>query len=143
MHEIVGDLWQEHSRGAVVAITTNGTLSRSGEALLLQGCAREASVRFPDLSQTLGALIQQHGHHVFDLGRRLVSFPVEENPYQISDLALIERSCEELVALADDKGWVNVVVPRPGCGGGGLPWGDVRPILHKYFDERFHVITKE
>jgi len=143
MHEIVGDLWQEHSQGAVVAITTNGTLNRSGEALLLRGCAREASGRYYDLSQTLGALIQQHGHHVFDLGRRLVSFPVEENPYQIADLTLIERSCQELVALADYKGWQRVVVPRPGCGGGGLPWGDVRPILQKYFDERFVVITRE
>lgn len=142
MLERVGDLWREHHQGAVVAITTNGTLTRSGAAIMLRGCAREAKERFPDLPRTLGDLVRQHGNHVFDLGRRLVSFPVEEDPYQRADLVLIERSCRELVELADYKGWAKVVVPRPGCGGGGLSWTDVQPVLRKYFDRRFEVISK-
>lgn len=143
MRDRVGDLWQEYNRGAVVAITTSGALSHKGAALMPRGCAREARDLFPDLPDLLGGLIRQQGHHVFDLGRRLVSFPVEENPYQLSDLSLIERSCIELVHLADGQGWRRIVVPRPGCGGGGLLWGDVRPILQRYFDERFLVITRE
>jgi hypothetical protein len=108
-----------------------------------RGCARQARDRYPYLLQTLGSMLKQHGNHVYDLGNRVVSFPVEENPYQIPELSLIEQSCCELVELADYKGWQKVVVPRPGCGGGGLIWGDVKPILEKYFDDRFHVISME
>ena len=58
-----------------------------------------------------------------------------------SEMSLIEQSCRELVELTDYKGWQKVVVPRPGCGGGGLEWEEVKTILERHFDERFHVIT--
>ena len=109
---------------------------------MLRGCARQASVLYPELIRILGALLVNHGNHVFDLGRRIVSFPVVEDPYQNPDIRLIEQSCRELVDLVDYKGWQKVVVPRPGCGGGGLDWAEVQPILQKHFDERFFVIEK-
>ncbi len=143
MIEIVGDLWGEHAQGAVVAITTNGAVNRVGRADMSRGCARQARDRYPSLLQTLGSLLKQHGNHVFDLGHQLVSFPVEDDPFQNPDMRLIEQSCRELVELVDYKGWQKVVVPRPGCGGGGLSWTDVRPILQKYFDDRFFVISME
>jgi hypothetical protein len=143
MLELSGDLWKLHDDGAVVAITTGGAVSRSGRAALPRGCAQEANQRFPQLATILGGLIQQHGNHVFDLGERLVSFPVEHTPWEHPDPALIERSCRELVQLATTNGWLQVIVPRPGCGTGGLSWRDVRPLLHKYFDDRFTVINKE
>lgn len=143
MHEIVGDLWSEHDDGAVVAITTNGMVNKVGRAVMPRGCARQAQERFPGLLATLGSLLRQHGNHVFDLGHQIVSFPVEEDPYQVADMHLVERSCRELVELADYKGWQKVVVPRPGCGGGGLQWPDVKSILVRHFDARFYVITNE
>lgn len=143
MIEIVGDLWDEHASGAVVAVTTNGVVNKVGRAEMPRGCARQARDRYPYLLQALGSMLKQHGNHVYDLGNRVVNFPVEVSPYQNPELSLIEQSCSELVALADYKGWHKVVVPRPGCGGGGLAWGDVKPILEKHFDDRFHVITME
>lgn len=143
MFEITGDLWAEHGDGAVVAITTNGMVNKVGRAVMLRGCARQARERFPDILKTLGSLLSRHGNHVFDLGHQVVSFPIEDDPYQIADLRLIEQSCRELVELTDYKGWQKVVVPRPGCGGGGLEWSDVRKILIRHFDERFHVITSQ
>ena len=143
MREIVGDLWQEHASGAVVAITTNGDVNRFGKAVMQRGCARQARERFPDLLKTLGSLIRQHGNHVFDLGHHIVSFPVEKDPYQVPDMRLIDQSCRELVELVEYKGWQKIVVPRPGCGGGGLEWSEVRTILLRHFDKRFHVITAE
>jgi hypothetical protein len=143
MHEIVGDIWQEHAEGAVVAITTSGTLTKNGKAVMLRGCARQARDRFPDLPQILGEQLLNHGRHVFDLGRRIVSFPVEVDSYRNPELGIIEASCRELVELADYKGWQKIVVPRPGCGGGGLEWPVVKPVLERYFDARFYVITMQ
>ena len=54
---------------------------------------------------------------------------------------IIEESCKQLVALADSSGWTNVLLPRPGCGAGELIWEDIKPILGKYLDDRFTVVT--
>lgn len=139
MRELVGDLW-EFLGQAPVCITTSALVSRSGQASMPRGCARQARERFPELPQILGGLIRQHGNHVHELGRGLVSFPVEQTPFEVSGLGLIERSCQELLALTEQRSWPQVVVPRPGCGGGGLAWSEVRPILQRYFDDRFWVI---
>jgi hypothetical protein len=141
MIDITGDLWDYHQQGYVVAITTGGLLEKDGTCAMPRGCARQAKDRFSGLSWTLGQQVFTHGNHVFDLGRRIVSFPVEESPFAAPDIRLIEQSCRELVDLADYKGWRKIVVPRPGCGGGGLDWNEVRPLLQKYFDDRFLVIS--
>jgi len=141
--EMTGDLWAEHAAGAVVAITTSAAVSKRGRALLLRGCGRQARDRFPDLPDRLGSLILRYGSHVFELGNQLVNFPVEIDPFRVPELRLIEQSCRELVLLADEKCWLKIVVPRPGCGGGGLSWKRVKPILGRHFDERFVVIHHE
>jgi len=143
VRELQGDLWAEHARGAVVAITTGGQVNRDGCCVMPRGCARHARELFAGLDWTLGQQILAHGNHVFDLGRRVVSFPVENSPLEVPSLTLIEQSCRELVELTDYKGWTEVVVPRPGCGGGGLEWSSVSPLLEKYFDDRFLVIHKD
>jgi len=143
MIEIVGDLWEEHEGGSVVAITTGGLVDRHGRAAMPRGCARQAAKRFPALRNLLGGLLRARGNHVYDLGGGLVSFPVEGSPYEMPDPRIIERSCRELVELTGRSGWLRVVVPRPGCGGGGLEWEAVGPFLDRYFDQRFLVITRE
>lgn len=137
---ISGDLWEQHRRGRVIAVTTGGQVDKNGACTMPQGTAQQAAKRFPTLPYTLGEQIQTFGMHVFDLGNRIVSFPVENSPYENPELSIIRRSCEELVTLTDYKGWTHVVVPRPGCGHGGLDWNDVQPILTQYFDERFFII---
>ncbi|PLX86678.1 MAG: ADP-ribose-binding protein [Desulfuromonas sp.] len=138
--EIRGELW-DHLGRAILAITTCGRVSKRGEAVMLRGCARQARDRFPGLAQRFGALILSGGNHVYDMGDGMVSFPVEDDPFGIAEPRLIEQSCRELVSLANQKGWKRIVVPRPGCGGGGLEWAQVRPILERHFDERFLVIS--
>ena len=141
MQEVYGDLWSYH--GSVpIGISTAGQVSRKGNCVMLRGCGRQAKERFPDLPQRLGALILAQGNHVFKLGCGLFSFPVEHGPFEVPDLRLIERSCGELVVLADEQGWQQVVVPRPGCGGGGLEWHQVKPLLERHFDGRFQIITQ-
>jgi hypothetical protein len=141
MREIHGDLWEYHGT-AIIAITTNGQLSQKGEAVFGNGCARQARERFPDLAQRLGARLAAQGNHVAYLGNGIVSFPVEHTPFETPDPRLIARSARELKSLADVMGWDRIVVPRPGCGGGGLEWKDVKPVLERYLDDRFTIITR-
>lgn len=143
MHERVGDLWGLHAQGGVVAITTGGLVGKNGECAMPRGCARQARDRFAGLAARLGELITLHGNHVHDLGNRIVSFPVENSPYEIPELAIIERSCRELVQLVDARGWQEIIVPRPGCGGGGLEWRDVSRVVARHFDNRFTLIRME
>jgi hypothetical protein len=137
--EVVGNLW-DHLGAMPVCITTGGLVSAKGECTMPRGCARQARERFPEVARQLGALILARGNHVHELAYGLVSFPVENSPFELPGIGLIERSCSELRALVELRGWPQVLVPRPGCGGGGLQWPEIRPILERYFDDRFLVI---
>ena len=141
MLEIVGDIW-EYAATGVIVITTNGSLTRDGRAIFGRGVARQAAHRYPGLAEKLGRLLATQGNHVFDLGDGIVTFPVEETPWSLPDLRIVARSAQELRTLADVSGWQQVVVPRPGCGGGGLAWKDVCPFLTTWFDDRFIVISQ-
>ncbi|PLX97524.1 MAG: ADP-ribose-binding protein [Desulfuromonas sp.] len=142
MQLIGGDLWEFHRQGAVIAVTTGGLVKKDGSCAMPNGCARQAAERYPKIPYVLGEQIRHFGMHVFDLGNRIVAFPVENSPYENPELGIIARSCRELVELADYKGWCDIVVPRPGCGMGGLQWKEVAPILAAHFDERFRIIDK-
>ena len=142
MQEIHGDIWDYLGR-AIIVITTNGSLTRDRRAVLGRGVARQACSYFPDLPQQLGACLLAGGNHVHDLGAGLVSFPVEETAWSLPDLGLIANSARELRDLIELRQWQEIVVPRPGCGGGGLKWQDVRPVLAGCFDQRFLVISPQ
>jgi O-acetyl-ADP-ribose deacetylase (regulator of RNase III) len=77
------------------------------------------------------------------VGLELYSFPVKHNWWENADFDLIEQSTIELKSIADRKKYDTIVLPRPGCGNGGLDWEDVKPILETHFDNRFYVITWE
>src|SRR5689334_20490328 len=126
MRESAGEIWSYLGQG-VIAITTNGHITPNGSAIVGRGVAIQALERFPDLQLRLGAILRASGNHVASLGNGLVSFPVEESPWALPDLRLIRRSAEELRKLSDQEGWQLIIVPRPGCGGGGLSWREVRP----------------
>lgn len=140
MHEITGNIWGYLGQ-AIIVITTNCGVDRRGRAVIGQGCARQALEYFPELAEDLGRLLQEQGARVHELGKGLVSFPVEETAWSLPSLRLIRQSARQLRELADENGWTKIIVPRPGCGGGGLDWQTVRPVLLEHFDERFYLIT--
>ena len=141
MFEVNGDIWK-YAGTAIIAITSNGSLTRDGRAIVGRGVAKQAALRLPGLAEKMGVLLQEQGNHVFDLGDGLVTFPVEETAWSLPDLRIIARSAEELRLLADRSGWQQIVVPRPGCGGGGLAWHVVKPLVSPWFDGRFTVISQ-
>lgn len=141
MREAIADLWDLHTRGMVVAVTTNGLVVPNGLAILGRGTAFQAGKRYPWFAARLGASLATHGNHVAHLGERIVSFPVEHSPLEPADPSLVARSAQELRALADAEGWTEVALGRPGCGGGGLLWPDVRKVIAPVLDDRFLVVT--
>lgn len=142
MTELIGNLWLADAD--VRVITTNGTIKKNGQCVMGRGCAAEAKAKYPELPLLLGKHLKENGNvpQKFSLADDvLVSFPVKHHWFQMADIKLIRDSAIFLRAMAGTYGWHSVVMPRPGCGNGGLLWSDVRPVIEPILDDRFAVIT--
>lgn len=152
IQELKGNMWKYYHDGHWVCITTNATIKQNGEAVMGKGCARQAAHLHPDIPKALGFLLQTYQGlqanrhvHVFP-GHRMFMFQVKYNWWEKADLQLIEESCKQLMeeinseTLKDIK--KPVILPRPGCGNGGLSWeNEVKPALDKHLDEQVAVIS--
>lgn len=152
MREAQGDLWSYQRPGAVICITTNGKVVK-GRNVMGRGCAKEARDRFRGIDTIIGTFVTRFGNRCFKLAMgsqadgsdrwHLVTFPTKhDDPQEESDPMLIAESAEQLVDMADKFGWTEVVVPRPGCGNGGLDWVDVRELLVDVLDDRFVIVDR-
>lgn len=145
MIEVYGDLWEFKAEARV--ITTNGTIKNNGDAVMGRGCAAELKSKLPGVAAELGMYLAQHGNHVYWLGMLedtdLFSFPVKHEWNEQAQLSLIDRSTDELVTIITALHANIVVMPRPGCGNGGLEWEGqfgVKQVIMNKLDDRFHVI---
>lgn len=169
MVEIEKDLWKIPCRW--ICIPTNGIVKDDGQAVMGAGAALESAQKFWEVPYRLGELLQKHGNkvHLLQTFTRsdyvprvdttkfyqmeqvvvsMYSFPTKHHFREKSDLALIEKSCEEIrklynvevwknKVLPDKKPWIpTVVIPRAGCGCGGLDWEtQVKLIFLKHFGD--------
>lgn len=147
MKEIIGDLWDQEADA--ICLTTNGFVKNCGRAVMGAGVALQAKQRWPEIDLKLGSHIKDKGNMVGVVYwyrepkfTYIVSFPVKNNWFENADLKLIEKSCKELVALADMCQWKKIIVPKPGCANGKLQWKEVKPLCEKYFDDRFIIIDR-
>ncbi len=163
MLEQSGNLWTLPADAR--CITTNGiTRPSDGAAVMGKGCAEEARHRFPGVDAYFGLMLNHHGNHVYRLAIvpkqpltvppsertnetiatwSLLSFPTKIHWRDKSDLALIRQSCVELMALADDEPtWQTILLPRPGCGAGGLTWTEVEKVIAPLLDDRVVVVSR-
>lgn len=143
MHEVAGDLWDWHDAGLWLVVTTNGDVNRRGMAIMGRGVAAQAALRYPALPELLAERLKE-GNYLNDFWPfRLITFPVKHHWHDTADLELIERSCQELVDLVTRGSLPTpVVLPRPGCGNGGLDWAVVRPVVAALLDDRFVVVER-
>jgi len=159
MLEIIGSMWDVKFVDAV-CIPTNGILKKNGELVMGAGIAKVAKEKFPKLPKILGDYVAQYGNKVFYCGEHnglsYLSFPTKHHWKDSSDIKLITESCKQLVRMVDKFGqcveiedgvqklkqkWSTIVLPRVGCGLGGLKWSNVSKILKNYLDDKYYVIT--
>ncbi|MDJ0719078.1 MAG: hypothetical protein QNJ54_33440 [Prochloraceae cyanobacterium] len=116
------------------------------------GVAKQALMRYPNIDLKLANWLTEHGNvpgRILDISSDygedswLFSFPTKNDWRSRSSLELIERSAMRL-----RSGWLKlggrhqVVLPRPGCGLGGLTWSEVKSILSKYFlEDSFAIVS--
>ena len=144
MIEAKGDLWEIGKTASAIVITTNGSLRKNGDSVMGGGCAREAAERYPLLAADLGRAVLKRGNHChvfrYSSMQEIVAMPTKNSVSRSSPLPLVVRSVAELNELAYWHDWTRVVLPRPGCGLGGLLWRNVKPIVDE-LDDRFTVVT--
>ena len=129
MREVEGNLWDPKFNPCWRCITTNGILNKRGEAVMGKGCALEARKKYPHLPSALGESLRLHGNIVQPFPEtKLVAFPVKYHWKDRASLSLIKESCLQLRSLID-RGYfegMTILLPRPGCGAGGILWDDIK-----------------
>lgn len=139
-----GDMWKYYNPqdNTMFGILTNGMLKNDGENVMGKGVALQCKNLFPLIPKILGTMIRFGGNHVYYLGSKLFSFPTKHHWFGPSDLNLIARSAKELMSLKELYGWRWIILPKPGCGEGGLIWEQVEQILSPILSEEFYIIDK-
>lgn len=156
MLEAYGNIWDIADEGGwdAVVITTNGYVRKDGQAVMGRGIALEASQRFPGLAADLGMNLLDYGNHVYpfyypESKFDLFTFPVkpvfgpngEPGWKAKAQIPIILQSISELIRYVDKFEWMDILMPRPGCGFGQLKWEDVKPKIEPLLDDRFTVAT--
>ncbi len=146
MKQIEGNIFDIKDADAI-CVTTNTCLKANGLAVMGAGIAKAFAERYPSLQAFFGEDLRYRQGVVFVARvpgeeRAIVNFPTKYLWRENSNLNLIIRSAEHLVAQADFNNWKKVVLTRPGCGNGGLDWKtQVEPAIKDILDDRFYIIT--
>lgn len=141
MVEVQGDFWKYPAH--IKCITTNATRKKDRSIVMGRGLALECARFYPCAPYLLFDRIHHRGNVVSRLftehGIQYYSFPVKQNYWEKASVDLIKASLEQIREIA---GKSEVLLPRVGCGNGGLSWVDVKPIC-EYLPDNFKFITYE
>jgi len=141
MKVVTGDIWDYPAD--VICITTNGTIKKNGEAVMGRGVALQAVQRFPGVAKDLGENLQRWGNFPHILKSELVTFPVKHHWHERASLDLIKESAVQFAVHVKCFPELIFVLPRPGCGNGGLRWEEVEPVISSLLPDNVHVIDRE
>lgn len=146
MKEFKGNIWD--AKDDVIGITTNGMVRKgrvkSGYLVMGSGIAKEATIRYPNISRMWGKRVDMFGNipilthcHKHDDFKWIAAFPTKNDWRGKSDIYLIKRSAIILNDIIPQN--LTVALPRPGCSLGKLEWNDVKPVIKNILDDRFTV----
>ena len=140
MKVVSGDLWKIEVD--YKGITTNGYVTKNGNAVMGRGVALQAKQMFPGIEVELGRSIILTGNHIHFLSKNLFSFPVKHNWWEKADLNLIKQSVQELKDTALIYTKYTFAIPLPGTGNGRLTPEEVWPLLTELPDNVIVVIKE-
>lgn len=152
MIESFGNLFTEPCDALVIPTNTQVKPSKDGPsgrvAVMGKGVALQAARLYPTLPFKLADRIVARGSeqiHVFTpsgvFATALVCLPTKYHWRDPAALVLIGRMLDQLIAVTNALGWNTIVLPRLGCGAGGLDWQtQVRPAMSALLDDRFVVV---
>lgn len=142
--EVVGDIWKLFDSKHTIVIPTNGTMTKEKQIVMGRGLAAEVVKMYPTIQHELWKRIVLDGNHVYHFVQwRLFTFPVKDQWFETADLSLIQQSCIELQQSIISSKLKHVLLPRVGCGNGGLCWDKVKPVVKRLLDQRCTIVTWE
>ena len=143
MLEMKINIWDIPDEDGVKAITTNGVVNDRGKLIMGAGIAKQAAIRYPDLSLILGGLVSIHGNIPFYIAEyNVISYPTKYNWRNTSSLRLIEQSAYLLLKRIEEEELEHVFLPRPGCSLGGKDWeGEVKPLLEPILPDTVTIVS--
>jgi hypothetical protein len=148
MKYVQGDIWElARELDAWVVIPTNTTIRRDGKAVMGAGLAKEAADRVPHLQEKLSTHIARFRERLY-VDKPVICLATKRDWRQPSRLEWVEHGCFELVELARVLASVGdhrpILVPKLGCGLGGLNWErQVRPVVDMILEgDRFVLVSQ-
>lgn len=115
MKEIKGNLWDYIGKADVICITTNGFVKSNGHAVMGRGCAKQATVRYPDVPKILGKANLNHGwrypsYLLSDKTTEIWSYPVKPDrlPNGASPQEVVSHMRDKLNLSKSIPGWASV-----------------------------------
>ncbi|HEV8651483.1 MAG TPA: macro domain-containing protein [Actinomycetes bacterium] len=132
IEEISGDLLKADADALVNTVNTVGVMGK--------GIALQFKQAFPANYEAYRRACQRGEVElgrmfVFPTGqlrpRFIINFPTKQHWRSRSRLADIEVGLADLVRVIRERGIASLAVPPLGVGNGGLPWVQVRPLIHE------------
>jgi len=128
-------------------IPTNGNIGKNGRAIMGKGLALQVAEKYPHIPLKLGIQLKIKNHVIWELYNPqkhhfyegiLYSFPTKYNWWEKANIGLIENSLKEVERLCNIfPYWEKVLLPKVGCGLGGLDWrNQVFPLIEKIISEK-------
>lgn len=134
MIELKGNIWDYYGK-ATLCIPTNKIVNKITGALVMgKGLALECKQRFPSIEIDWGREVLYKGGKVcYYPSDKLIMFPTKNDYKKPSTLEILKKSLYELDELIDSYDIRDIIMPRIGCGNGGLDWEKtVKPFLLKW-----------
>ena len=126
-----GNILSDESKAIVIPVNTMGI---AGAGLALQW-----KIQYPDEHHLYVDVCKDHRLNIGEVlalvsvpDRLFLCFPTKIVPQKRSELVWIEDGLSDLRQLIPTLWIKSIALPALGCGLGGLPWRDVKPLIEKH-----------
>lgn len=142
MIEVKSDFWKEALDADALVCTINGVVMSNGRLVMGAGIAKQFRDFYPNLDLFWGKQRRKYpeGLLTSKLGQQtLIGLPTKTDWKKPSDLNFVAHNLKLLLDYINVNNFIKVVMTRPGCGNGGLEWGQVKPLMQEFGNNVFVV----